>query len=60
MINIYDLTYAELADLLTELGEARYRAQQIWNWIYEKRVDRFEAMTNLPRATIANLRTTQP
>ncbi len=57
MINIYDLTYAELADLLTELGEARYRAQQIWNWIYEKRVDRFEAMTNLPRATIANLRT---
>ncbi len=55
MINLYALTLEELADLLAELGEARYRAQQIWQWMYGQRVDRFEAMSNLPRRTIAAL-----
>ncbi len=55
MINLYALTLEELADLLAELGEARYRAQQIWQWLYGQRVDRFEAMSNLPRRTIAAL-----
>ena len=55
MINLYALSYAELAALLAELGEPGYRTRQIWDWLYEKRVDRFEAMTNLPRATMAKL-----
>ena len=55
MINLYALTSAELADLLAELGEKRYRARQIWEWMYRRRVDRFEAMSNLPAATIARL-----
>ncbi|MDE2853700.1 MAG: 23S rRNA (adenine(2503)-C(2))-methyltransferase RlmN [Chloroflexota bacterium] len=55
MINLYALTYAELTELLTELGEPGFRAKQIWHWMYERRVDRFDAMTNLPGATIAKL-----
>ena len=55
-VNLYDLNRQELDDFVAALGEAGYRAQQIWNWMYRQRVDRFEAMTNLPRATIAKLK----
>lgn len=55
MINLYALSHDELATWLVELGEPGFRARQIWDWLYRKRVDRFEAMTNLPRATIAKL-----
>ena len=55
MINLYALTYDELARLLRELGESGYRASQVWEWLYKKRVHYFGAMTNLPRATIAKL-----
>jgi len=51
MINLYALTLAELSDLLAEHGEPGFRSWQIWDWLYEKRVDSFEAMTNLPRPT---------
>lgn len=49
MINLYDLSHAELEALLREWGEPRFRAQQLYNWLYEHRVDSFEAMTNLPK-----------
>ena len=29
--------------------------KQIWEWLYDKRVNSFEAMSNLPRATILKL-----
>lgn len=57
-INLYHLTRQELEDFVCRLGEASYRAPQIWNWMYTQRVDRFEVMTNLPRATIARLKAT--
>jgi len=58
MVNLYDLSRSELDDFVIGLGDERYRARQIWDWMYERRVDRFEAMTNLPKATIARLRET--
>jgi 23S rRNA (adenine2503-C2)-methyltransferase len=47
-MNLYALTQAELADLLASWGEPKFRAKQIWDWLYDKRVDNFDAMTNLP------------
>jgi 23S rRNA (adenine2503-C2)-methyltransferase len=38
----------ELADFLEKRGAASYRAKQITDWIYEKRVASFDAMTDLP------------
>lgn len=55
MINLYALTYAELAEMLAELGEQQYRARQIWEWMYRQRVESFDEMSNLPGATIARL-----
>lgn len=50
MTNLYELTQEELASLLMEWGEPKFRAKQIWEWLYDKRVTSFEAMTNLPKS----------
>ncbi|MCY3573907.1 MAG: 23S rRNA (adenine(2503)-C(2))-methyltransferase RlmN [Chloroflexi bacterium] len=55
MINLYALTDAQLRDLLVELGEKPFRAQQIRDWIYGQRIERLDDMRNLPRATIGKL-----
>jgi 23S rRNA (adenine2503-C2)-methyltransferase len=47
--NLYDLSYAELEELLTGLGEPAFRAQQVWQWLYHHYVAGFEQMTNLPK-----------
>ena len=38
----------ELSDFLQKRGVASYRAKQITDWIYKKRVASFDAMTDLP------------
>ncbi len=49
MINLYELTQEELTNLLAEWGEPKFRAKQIWEWLYDKRVASFESMTSLPK-----------
>jgi 23S rRNA (adenine2503-C2)-methyltransferase len=54
--DIKDCNRATLQQWLQEQGEAGYRADQIWRWIYREQVDRFDAMSNLSkqlRATLA-------
>ncbi|MEQ8388816.1 MAG: 23S rRNA (adenine(2503)-C(2))-methyltransferase RlmN [Alphaproteobacteria bacterium] len=41
------LSRAELADFLAGLGEAPFRAKQLWHWIYNQGVSDFAAMTSL-------------
>ena len=48
--DIKSLARAELARHLRDLGEPAYRADQILQWIYEKPVDAFDQMSNLPAA----------
>ncbi len=47
-IALYDLTHAQMEDLLTSWGEPRFRADQLWGWLYRSVVDDFAAMGNLP------------
>lgn len=42
--SIYGLTYNDLQDWLVENGEKRFRASQVWDWLYKKRIKRFEDM----------------
>ena len=44
---MYDLTEKELISWLAEQGQKPFRGNQIWNWLYRKRVSRFDEMTNL-------------
>jgi 23S rRNA (adenine2503-C2)-methyltransferase len=48
MINLYSLTYTELETLLTGWGYPRFRARQLWSWLYDKLATSFDAMTDLP------------
>lgn len=45
---IYDLTLDQLREWTADNGEPGFRAEQIFDWLYVKRADDFEAMTNLP------------
>lgn len=56
MINLYDLSMEELTDFVVDLGEKQFRAKQLWNWLYNQRVDNFDAMTSLSNAFIATLK----
>ncbi len=47
--NLYDLSFDELRTLVKELGQPEFRAQQIWEWMYQHYAASFESMTNLPR-----------
>lgn len=38
----------ELGEFLISLGEKRYRAKQVFKWIYQKRASSFGEMTDLP------------
>lgn len=48
MTDLYALSQDELAALLASWGEPKFRARQLWDWLYDKRVDSFDTMTNLP------------
>ena len=47
--SIYSLRLEELKDWLTENGEKAFRAAQVFEWLYEKRVKTYDEMTNLPK-----------
>ncbi|MFQ6057851.1 MAG: 23S rRNA (adenine(2503)-C(2))-methyltransferase RlmN [Anaerolineae bacterium] len=49
-IALFDLTPAQLEELVTSLGEPRYRADQLRGWLYHSLATDFAQMTNLPRA----------
>jgi 23S rRNA (adenine2503-C2)-methyltransferase len=48
--SLIGLERAELANELAAIGEAPFRARQLWHWIYHRGVADFEAMTSLSRA----------
>ncbi len=56
MINIYDYTHTMLTEYLLSIGEKKYRANQIFECLYKKRVKNFEEMTNLSDNLINKLK----
>jgi 23S rRNA (adenine2503-C2)-methyltransferase len=47
--SIYSLQLGELEDWLIDQSEPKFRAKQIFDWLYVKRVDAFSEMTNLSK-----------
>ena len=47
MTNLKDLQLNELEELLTGMGEPKFRAKQIFAWLY-KGISDFDEMNNLP------------
>ncbi|MCD7772699.1 MAG: 23S rRNA (adenine(2503)-C(2))-methyltransferase RlmN, partial [Ruminococcus sp.] len=45
--DILSLEFDELESEILKLGEAKFRAAQIFSWLHEKRAKSFDEMTNL-------------
>ncbi len=48
-VNIFDLSYAELENILLQTGEPRYRALQVWQGLYHQLWVKADSFTNLPQ-----------
>lgn len=48
--SIYGLLPEEIEAFCRSAGQPAFRAKQIFNWLYDKRVSSFDAMSNLPAA----------
>lgn len=55
-MNIYDMTLENLENYFLNINEKKYRASQVFSWLYEKRVKSFEEMTNLGKALLERLK----
>jgi len=47
--NLLDLTLPELERFCSDMGEPPFRARQIWQWLWQKRVCDFSSMSNISR-----------
>ncbi len=56
MQTIYDFSLKQLESVLGEMGQKPYRAKQIFQWLYRKRAESFEEMTDLPASLIEKLK----
>ena len=54
-VRLLGMTLPQLQALCAELGFPRFTAKQICDWLYKKRVDSIDAMTNLSLAQRAKL-----
>ena len=56
MNNIYNYTYDELMEYFLSIGDRRFRATQIYEWLYRKRVDEFSKMKNVKNELIERMK----
>ena len=51
MNSLYDLNYQDMQEYALNQGWKKYRGKQIFQWLYRKRVDSIEAMSDLKKET---------
>ncbi len=47
--DIRTLTYSRLKEIVQEMGEPTFRADQLYEWLWQKRAEEFSGMTNLSK-----------
>ena len=47
MINLYGLEIKKLESIMLEEGQTKYRATQLYTWLYEKKAKSFDEMTDI-------------
>lgn len=55
-----DLTLPKLTDYIKSIGQPAFRAKQIFKWIHQKQATDFSAMTDQPKALLAQFAQTPP
>ena len=56
MKDIYGMTHQDLETYFLELGEKKFKATQIYEWLYDKRVHSFDEMSNVKKDVITKLK----
>ena len=49
MNNIYGLTLEDLENYFLEIGSKKFHADQLFSWLYEKRIKSYEEVTNIKK-----------
>ena len=55
-MNIYGKTLKELENYFLDIGEKKFKAIQVYDWLYKKRVHSFDEMTNVKKSVIEKLK----
>lgn len=51
-MNIYNLSLADLENYFESINDKKFRAKQVYEWLYRKKVKSFDEMTNLKKELI--------
>ncbi len=55
-MNIYSLSRKDLENYFESIGEKKFKALQTYDWLYKKRVNSFDEMTNIKKEIIEKLK----
>jgi len=56
MSDLKNLYFEEMTDLIVSLGEKKYRAAQIFDWVHKKRISSIDEMSNLSKSFAETLK----
>ncbi|AIS52587.1 dual-specificity RNA methyltransferase RlmN [Thermoanaerobacter kivui] len=56
MYNLKDMTLEEMEEFFVNMGENKYRAKQIYKWMYNKGITDFDEMTDISKQLRAKLK----
>lgn len=54
-MNIYGLTLEEMEEYFLSIGSKKFHAQQLFSWLYEKRVESYSEMTNIKKELLVEI-----
>ena len=57
MKNIYGIKRTDLEEYFLSIGQKKFKAQQVFEWLYDKRISSFEEMTNIKKEVQEQLKT---
>jgi 23S rRNA (adenine2503-C2)-methyltransferase len=50
LVQLLDMRLSEMESWVQELGQPKFRARQIFTWLYKDRVTSIDEMSNLPKS----------
>ncbi len=56
MQNIYNFSLIDFENYFESINEKKFKAKQLYEWLYRKRVSSFDEMTNLKKEVITSLK----
>ena len=56
MKNIYNFSLEELENYFLSINEKKFRATQVFEWLYRNRINSFDEMTNISKNVIRTTR----